>query len=169
MVEWSREILSSVRLNFCKEHPRLVNDVYAEVEKICNTGKDVWRVADPAKYEDYVINDTPSGGSGTTAVREADVAPVSVASIDVSTINDTFASRTLGEIIGTVLLFASDSPTGTLGVADTFYELTDESFDKTLSEFGALVGFSGTKIYLRVQNTTGTIAHYKLTFTHLAP
>jgi hypothetical protein len=37
------------------------NVVYKEVVRLCNTGKDIWATVDEAKYNDYVIYDTPSG------------------------------------------------------------------------------------------------------------
>ncbi|MEO5572388.1 MAG: hypothetical protein ABIT08_07495 [Bacteroidia bacterium] len=38
------------------------NDLYKVLVRICNTGKDIWESRDEAKYNDYVIYDTPSGG-----------------------------------------------------------------------------------------------------------
>lgn len=38
------------------------NALYAVLVKVCNTGKDIWVTRDEAKYNDYVIYDTPSGG-----------------------------------------------------------------------------------------------------------
>ena len=37
------------------------NALYSSIDKVCNTGKDVYRETDPAKYNDYVIYNTPSG------------------------------------------------------------------------------------------------------------
>jgi hypothetical protein len=37
------------------------NAVYQEIVELCNTGKDLWATTDEAKYNDYVIYDTPSG------------------------------------------------------------------------------------------------------------
>ncbi|MES2620868.1 MAG: hypothetical protein V4615_08445, partial [Bacteroidota bacterium] len=51
------------------------NALYTEVEKICNTGKDVFRATNPAKYADYIIYITSSsGGSGITVVVEGNYA-----------------------------------------------------------------------------------------------
>lgn len=37
------------------------NALYSSIDKVCNTGKDIYRESDPAKYNDYVIYNTPSG------------------------------------------------------------------------------------------------------------
>jgi len=38
------------------------NALYKVLVRFCNTGKDIWINRDEAKYNDYVIYDTPSGG-----------------------------------------------------------------------------------------------------------
>ena len=38
------------------------NVVYKEMVRLCNTGKNIWATVDEAKYNDYVIYNTPSGG-----------------------------------------------------------------------------------------------------------
>jgi hypothetical protein len=45
-----------------QERIELGNKIYAEVSKICNTGKTYWFDKDEAKYNDYVIS--PSGTTG---------------------------------------------------------------------------------------------------------
>ena len=42
------------------------NSLYTELEKICNTGKDVFRMINPAKHDRFVIYDTPSGSPTPT-------------------------------------------------------------------------------------------------------
>ena len=37
------------------------NALYNEIVKICNTGKDIWYEKSEAKYNDYVLYNTPSG------------------------------------------------------------------------------------------------------------
>jgi hypothetical protein len=37
------------------------NALYREIVRICNTGKDLFAVTDEARYNDYIIYDTPSG------------------------------------------------------------------------------------------------------------
>ncbi len=37
------------------------NALYAEMVKICNTGKDIWYEKSEAKYNDYILYNTPSG------------------------------------------------------------------------------------------------------------
>jgi hypothetical protein len=44
------------------------NMLYKEVTRLCNTGKDIWATLDEAKYNDFVIYDTPSGGFETPPV-----------------------------------------------------------------------------------------------------
>jgi hypothetical protein len=40
----------------------LVNSLYADLVKFCNTGKTIWASTHKARYNDYVIYDAPSGG-----------------------------------------------------------------------------------------------------------
>jgi hypothetical protein len=40
----------------------LANDLYAKISRICDFGKDYWSSRNEAKYNDYVIYDTPSEG-----------------------------------------------------------------------------------------------------------
>ena len=40
------------------------NELYRELVKVCNTGKDIWYGINEAKYNDYIIYDTPSGKPG---------------------------------------------------------------------------------------------------------
>jgi len=44
-----------------EDRRELGNLIYAEDVKICNTGKNYWLDKDEAKYNDYVIYNTPSG------------------------------------------------------------------------------------------------------------
>jgi hypothetical protein len=37
------------------------NVLYAELVKLCNTGKDIFYSLNEAKYNDYVIYNTPTG------------------------------------------------------------------------------------------------------------
>jgi hypothetical protein len=39
----------------------LANDLYARIVRICGFGKDYWFTRNEAKYNDYVIYDTPTG------------------------------------------------------------------------------------------------------------
>ncbi len=39
----------------------LANEVYADLVKFCNTGKTIWANNNEARYNDYVIYDSPSG------------------------------------------------------------------------------------------------------------
>jgi hypothetical protein len=41
------------------------NALYAELVKICNTGKDIWYETNLARYNDYVLYDTPTGKPDT--------------------------------------------------------------------------------------------------------
>lgn len=48
-----REIGTMIRTN-------TVNELYAELSKICESGKGIWKESNEAKYNDYIIYDTPS-------------------------------------------------------------------------------------------------------------
>ncbi len=44
-----------------EERAIAANDLYDDLVRICDYGKNIWVEKSPAKYEDYVIYDTPSG------------------------------------------------------------------------------------------------------------
>lgn len=46
----------------------LANEIYADMVKFCNTGKTIWASKNEARYNDYVIYNTPSGGPEPDAV-----------------------------------------------------------------------------------------------------
>lgn len=48
-----REIGTTLRIS-------TVNALYADISKVCETGKGIWRETNEAKYNDYIIYDTPS-------------------------------------------------------------------------------------------------------------
>ena len=48
------------------------NEVYKIVSDLCTTGKRIWASRNEAKYNDYVIYDTPSGGPETTPTASGD-------------------------------------------------------------------------------------------------
>lgn len=50
------------------------NALYADLVKVCNTGKDIWYNKNEAKYNDYVIYTTSSSKDNTT--NPNDIAPV---------------------------------------------------------------------------------------------
>ena len=47
---------------FTEDRIEAGNALYAVLVKVCNTGKNIWEATDEAKYNDYVIYNTPSGG-----------------------------------------------------------------------------------------------------------
>ncbi len=40
---------------------RTAEDIYNQISMICDTGKEIWKGRNEAKYNDYVIYDTPTG------------------------------------------------------------------------------------------------------------
>jgi hypothetical protein len=42
------------------------NAIYSEIAKLCQTGKQIWAETNEAKYNDYIIYDTPSGKADAT-------------------------------------------------------------------------------------------------------
>jgi hypothetical protein len=46
-----------------EERITLANEIYAEVAKYCSTGKKIWQNKSEARYNDYIIYDTPSATS----------------------------------------------------------------------------------------------------------
>ncbi len=157
----------SDRHNAVEERVKAGNAIYTEVDKICNTGKDVYRETDPAKYDDYIIYNTPSGSSGNTIVREADVAFAADLNVDISTLEGTDESTITIEVSGTNLkFFSATTPGGTNGAS--LYEANIGSVTLLLSEFGTATGIDETRPFLTVRNSGVVPAHYKLTFTHMA-
>ena len=49
------------RDNSTEKRAMLANDLYALVSKYSDTGKDIWVEVSEAKYNDYIIYDTPTG------------------------------------------------------------------------------------------------------------
>ncbi len=53
--DMDREVAAEQRME-------LANELYTKINRICGFGKDYWYTRSEAKYNDYVIYDTPSGG-----------------------------------------------------------------------------------------------------------
>lgn len=60
-----REIGTLLRIN-------TANEIYTEVAKLCETGKEIWRKENEAKYNDYIIYDTPTGKPEAEEVESSD-------------------------------------------------------------------------------------------------
>lgn len=142
------------------------NTIYTEVEKICNTGKDVYRESNPAKYRDYIIYQTP--GSGPSVVVEGDYAIAETVTADIGGVStDEESTVTAETLYSPAGYFASDLPDGV--PTGTRYDRTAPSTVTMLVEdFKVLIGWSPTKQILRVQNIGMVAGHYKLTFRKLA-
>jgi len=41
------------------ERTSIANEIYAEISRICDTGKGIWKDVNEAKYNDYIIYNTP--------------------------------------------------------------------------------------------------------------
>ncbi len=114
------------------------------------------------------IDDAPTSSSTTQLIVEGDAGPALVTHIPLGDINPTPASQVIFETTGTLKYYfaanAGDAPGG------TFYERSDDTTTISMAEFAILLGYEeGVKTKLNVQNTTGSTAHYKLTFTQLQP
>jgi len=96
------------------------NLVYKELVRLTNTGKDLWAATDEAKYNDYVIYDTPSGnkppantGSLVGMVTDGDKVPVegvllNLSDTELTAHSDTDGSYSFEEIpLGTYTLTAT--------------------------------------------------------------
>jgi hypothetical protein len=59
-----RDIASEERIG-------LANALYASLVKICNTGKEIWSNTNEAKYNDYVLYDSPAAQTPTPPVPPA--------------------------------------------------------------------------------------------------
>ncbi len=49
------------------------NEVYKEMSKLCNTGKDLFASTNEAKYNDYIIYDTPTGNAPEDATQTGSI------------------------------------------------------------------------------------------------
>jgi hypothetical protein len=49
------------------------NEIYALLVKYCNTGKQIWEDTNEAKYNDYIIYNTPTGTSNGTQAKAAEL------------------------------------------------------------------------------------------------
>lgn len=144
----------------------LGNELYKKIVELFDYGKDYWITRSEAKYNDYVIYNTPSGSSGNTIVREADVAFAADLNVDISTLEGTDESTITIEISDTNLkFFSATTPGGTNGAS--IYEANIGSVTMLLSEFATLTGIDETRPFLTVRNSGVVPGHYKLTFTHM--
>jgi len=48
------------------------SEIYKEISKICETGKEIWNDLSEAKYNDYIIYNTPSGKPEKQYIEEAE-------------------------------------------------------------------------------------------------
>jgi hypothetical protein len=47
-------------------------NLYKEISKVCETGKEIWNDLNEAKYNDYIIYNTPSGKPEKQYIEEAE-------------------------------------------------------------------------------------------------
>ena len=141
------------------------NTNYTEVDKICNTAKDVFRETDPIKHDEYLIYPTPSGQH--VATRSGNLTPGQKVNINIEGIEATAESRVFIESKDTSLRFYTSAiPAGpeTGGHADL---TTNATADFAFTDFIAQRVYNDTNKFVNVENKGATNGKYRIRFTNL--
>lgn len=150
------------------------NAIYADGREMMEDGKHIFRknaaVREKFVWERILSLLTPEqGGTGISAVREADVPAPGIFNIPVDTLLTTPLTKVRSQItMGPIRLYTSATPGEAPNESTVFWDLAAGSdILKTLDEFKALVGWTPATPYLNAQNIGMSVAHFKLTFTNL--
>jgi hypothetical protein len=111
-----------------------------------------------------------TGGGGVTATREGDVLPMpATANIEIESLNVTPLSQSIITVTGSALRFyASATTNGVPGPSDPFIDVQPgTTYQKLVTELGALLGLNDIQKYLVAQNIGLTTGHYNITFDNL--
>ena len=154
-----------LRDNATEDRIELGNELYKKIVELFDFGKDYWITRDEAKYNDYIISDTPSGSN--TAVREADVPAGATLNIDVEEVPflpDSVVTTVV--TLSALKFYASATEAGE--PIDVIYELPIGTAENLYTEYEDLTGIDPGTNFLTVRNTGAVTAHYKITFSNLA-
>ena len=135
----------------------------------CNTGKNIWLNIDESKYNDYVIYDTPTGGSGINIVREAELAGAMPVNIPIADVIFTSHTRGLIEVTNNAQqAYAGATPAALYNMGDPLLDLAIGNDDLSPAEFAAATGLGTTGDFLMVRLVGVGPGHIKITFTNVA-
>jgi len=135
----------------------------------CNTGKNIWLNIDESKYNDYVIYDTPTGGSGISIVREAELVGAMPVNIPIADIITTSHTRVLIEITNNAQqAYAGTNPAALYNMGDPLLDLAIGNVDFSSAEFAAGTGLGTVGDFLMVRLVGVGPGHFKITFTNVA-
>lgn len=141
------------------------NAIYTEVDKICNTAKDVYRETNPIKHDEYLIYPTPSGEK--TATRSGNLTANQVVNINVEGIESTSNTHVLIESeLVPLRFYSSATPAGPETGGHIDLDAGTEA-DYAFADFVSQLGFNDTNQYLNVENKAATNGKYRIRFTKL--
>lgn len=134
------------------------NAIFTQLKSLCRFGKSAWRTSDVAKYNDYLIYDTPSGTSseGEPPIEDELIGTVEPSSVKTVTTIDEDATITMSNT-GTEKLYFSLSPTEGAGGID-FTVQQGETLTKSTSDMSP----DGDGSFLLVKNPETVIGSYEV-------
>lgn len=147
------------------------NELYGLLEnELCEAGKSYWRTLSEAKYNDYIIYNTPSGGSsgsGGTSTSEGNVNMGTVSNVDVSAINvnDDTTVRTEGS--GNVIFIYASATAGEAPGATVWEVVPGTDVTQLITAFATVIGITEEKRYINVYCPGPLTGHFKITFTNI--
>ena len=145
------------------------NDIYKEVDRICNTGKDVYRETNPAKYGNYIIYNTPTGGSGISITRELELSGAMPGNLPIADVIFTSHTQVLAEITNNAMqAYGGATPAAVYNTGDPLLDLAIGNEDFSPAEFAAATGLGTIGDFLMVRLVGVGPGHIKITFTNVA-
>ncbi|HUM52623.1 MAG TPA: hypothetical protein PK431_12445 [Chitinophagales bacterium] len=139
------------RDNSTEMRAKVANALYDLISRYCKTGRNIWYEISEAKYNDYIIYNTPSGsddGSGTNDELTGTVEPSSVKTV--TTIDEDAVITMYNN--GSDKLYFALSPTEGSGGTDLAVD-TGQTITKTTSDLSP----DGDGTFLLVKNPNATM------------
>jgi hypothetical protein len=142
-----------------EERIELGNEIYTELVKVSNTGKDYWFDKSEAKYNDYVIYPTSTGNN--YEIFEGEILSPGIVNIDTGDTVITSATTIKQKMTGTGGRgYFSEVPGTPAGPGQPFMDV--ENGQEATGEAGPDLGYQeGTRVILSVQNIGMTPGTYK--------
>ena len=136
---------------------KVANVLYHLIVKYCEIGKDIWYETSEAKYNDYVIYNTPSGTNEDAGDTDALSGTVEPSSVKTVTTIDEDVTITMSNT-GTEKLYFALSPTEGAGGID-FTVQAGETLTKSTADMSP----DGDGEFLLVKNPETVIGSYEVT------
>ncbi|MFN8284392.1 MAG: hypothetical protein U0U67_14320 [Chitinophagales bacterium] len=146
----------SNRDNSTEDRAKLANVVYDLLVKYCETGRDIWYETSEAKYNDYIIYNTPSGTDDDGGSADALSGTVNPSTVKTVTSVDEDATITMSNT-GTEKLYFALSPTEGAGGID-FTVQAGETLVKSTAEMSP----DGDGTFLLVKNPEAVAGSYEV-------